>query len=30
VVLFLVLEVAERFAIPWHTSVRHGGAGESA
>ncbi|MEO8202297.1 MAG: ABC transporter permease [Betaproteobacteria bacterium] len=29
IVLFLALEVAERFAIPWHNSVRNPGTGES-
>ncbi len=29
VVLFLLIEIAERFAIPWHTSTRNAGAGES-
>jgi NitT/TauT family transport system permease protein len=29
VVLFLLIEVAERFAIPWHTSARSTGAGET-
>lgn len=29
IVLFLLIEIAERFAIPWHTSMRNTGAGES-
>lgn len=29
VVLFLLIEIAERFAIPWHTATRNAGAGES-
>ena len=29
IVLFLLIEIAERFAIPWHTSTRNSGAGES-
>ncbi len=29
VVLFMAIEVAERFAIPWHTSARNTAAGES-
>jgi NitT/TauT family transport system permease protein len=29
IVLFLLIEVAERFAIPWHSSVRNTGATES-
>lgn len=29
VVLFMLIEVAERFAIPWHTSTRNTAGGES-
>jgi NitT/TauT family transport system permease protein len=29
IVLFMVIEIAERFAIPWHTSTRSTGTGES-
>ncbi len=29
IVLFLLIEIAERFAIPWHTSTRNAGARES-
>ncbi|HUR60386.1 MAG TPA: ABC transporter permease [Opitutaceae bacterium] len=29
VVLFVLIEIAERFAIPWHTSTRSAGTGES-
>jgi NitT/TauT family transport system permease protein len=29
VVLFLLIEIAERMAIPWHASTRNPGAGES-
>ena len=29
IVLFMLIEIAERFAIPWHTSTRNSGAGES-
>ena len=29
IVLFMAIEVAERFAIPWHTSTRNAGAGET-
>lgn len=29
VVLFMLIEIAERFAIPWHTSARNTAAGES-
>lgn len=29
IVLFLAIEVAERFAIPWHTSARNTAAGET-
>lgn len=29
IVLFLLIEVAERLAIPWHASTRNAGAGES-
>lgn len=29
VVLFLLIEIAERLAIPWHTSTRNSGGGES-
>ena len=29
VVLFMLIEVAERFAIPWHTSARNSATGES-
>lgn len=29
IVLFLLIEIAERFAIPWHTSTRNTGAAES-
>jgi NitT/TauT family transport system permease protein len=30
IVLFMVIEVAERFAIPWHASTRNTGTGETA
>ena len=29
IVLFMAIEIAERFAIPWHTSTRSAGAGET-
>ena len=29
IVLFMLIEIAERFAIPWHTSTRNSGPGES-
>jgi NitT/TauT family transport system permease protein len=29
IVLFMAIEIAERFAIPWHTSTRSSGTGES-
>ncbi len=29
IVLFMLIEIAERFAIPWHTSTRNAGTGES-
>jgi NitT/TauT family transport system permease protein len=30
VVLFMAIEIAERFAIPWHASTRNTGTGETA
>lgn len=29
IVLFLLIEVAEKLAIPWHASTRNTGGGES-
>lgn len=29
IVLFMAIEIAERFAIPWHTSTRNTGGGET-
>ena len=29
IVLFMLIEIAERFAIPWHASTRNSGTGET-